>query len=152
MLFLIHKKISKLSASWLSLSFNKRISQKSIEIVLKVLKILFLNPDALTSYCIKVVQSWPVFKRQIPLIRQVVLITVIISFLKLERERNFANISDRPTFLTVSELFWSSNGHKRWKTSFERLRHAQRTGYRGTIMQTGPNLERIVENVHVHAP
>ena len=54
-------------------------------------------------------------------------LTVIHLFLKRERECDFAIASDRSTslninlrpFLTVSErfeLFWSSKGHKRWKT------------------------------------
>ena len=62
------------------------------------------------------------------------LLTVILSFLKLEREPDFANVSDHPTPLNVHGMYIGHpNGHERLGT-FE--------------SECSNTLERMVENVH----
>jgi hypothetical protein len=73
------------------------------------------------------------------------------------RDRDIAIVTDRPTFMsvperlmTVSELFWSEtveNAHETVESTHGTLRNVQEC----SCKRRSNALERIVENVHVHA-
>jgi hypothetical protein len=67
------------------------------------------------------------------------------------RERDFANVSDSPTFLTISERFWSKrrlqtseNSHETATNSYETVENAHGIlSGRGEFMKTVRNVERL---------